>query len=158
MRTAGRALPPICTWPTPLICESFCPMIESDTSYSSLCGSTLERTARTRIGESAGLIFLYVGRLGKFAGSCPDDALMAACTSRAAASILRFRSNCSVTEVDPARLLEVISVTPAIFPNWRSSGVATDDAMISGLAPGSVAETEIVGNSTCGSGATGSMR
>ena len=25
---------------------------------------------------------------------------------------------------------------PAIRPNWRSSGVATDEAMISGLAPG----------------------
>ena len=73
---------------------------------------------------------------------------MAACTSRAAALISRFRSNCSVIDVEPARLLDVISVMPAIFPNWRSSGVATDDAMISGLAPGKPALTEIVGNST----------
>ena len=46
-------------------------------------------------------------------------------------------------------------MTPAMRPNWRSSGVATADAIVSGLAPGRPAETEIVGNSTCGSGATG---
>ncbi len=45
---------------------------------------------------------------------------------------------------------------PAMWPNCRSSGVATDEAMISALAPGRLAETEIVGKSTCGSGETGS--
>src|ERR1700721_4097551 len=57
--------------------------------------------------------------------------------------------------VVPRKLEEVISVMPAIRPNWRSNGVATDEAMISGLAPGSEAATEIVGKSTCGSGETG---
>src|SRR5579864_2382416 len=57
--------------------------------------------------------------------------------------------------VVPRKLDEVISVTPAIRPNWRSSGVATDEAMISGLAPGNEAPTEMVGKSTCGSGETG---
>jgi hypothetical protein len=33
--------------------------------------------------------------------------------------------------------------------------VATDEAIISGLAPGSDAPTEIVGKSICGSGDTG---
>ena len=80
---------------------------------------------------------------------------MAACTSRAAASMLRFRSNCSVIDVVPRKLVEVISVTPAMRPNCRSSGVATADAIVSGLAPGRAAATEIVGNSTCGSGETG---
>ena len=47
-------------------------------------------------------------------------------------------------------------MTPAIWPNWRSSGVATVAAMVSGLAPGTVALTWMVGKSTCGSGATGS--
>ena len=41
--------------------------------------------------------------------------------------------------VDPALLCDVISVTPAIRPSARSSGVATLDAMVSGLAPGSEA-------------------
>jgi hypothetical protein len=40
-------------------------------------------------------------------------------------------------------------------PNCRSSGVATADAIVSGLAPGKPADTEITGNSTWGSGATG---
>src|SRR5690349_13349941 len=82
---------------------------------------------------------------------------MAACTSRAAASMLRLRSNCSVIDVPPSELLELISVTPAMRPNWRSSGVATAEAIVSGLAPGSPAFTEMVGNSTSGSGATGSL-
>src|SRR5215471_352493 len=83
---------------------------------------------------------------------------MAACTSRAAASIFRFRSNCNVMVVDPRVLDDVISVTAAMRPNWRSSGVATDEAMVSGLAPGKPARTEIVGKSTWGSGETGRWR
>src|ERR1700677_289040 len=57
--------------------------------------------------------------------------------------------------VVPILLVDVISVAPAIRPNWRSSGVATEEAMISGLAPGTAAATEIVGKSTCGRAATG---
>src|SRR5271170_7038393 len=69
--------------------------------------------------------------------------------------MLRLRSNCSVIEVVPSELEEVISVTAAMRPNWRSSGVATLVAIVSGLAPGRLAPTEIVGKSTCGSGETG---
>src|SRR5580704_4504205 len=47
---------------------------------------------------------------------------------------------------------------PAILPNWRSSGVAIEEAMISGLAPGKLALTEIVGKSIWGSAETGSTR
>src|SRR5713226_1111570 len=69
--------------------------------------------------------------------------------------MLRFRSNRSVTLVEPSWLLDVICVTPAMWPSWRSSGVATEDAMVSGLAPGRPAPTEMVGKSTWGSGAIG---
>ena len=55
----------------------------------------------------------------------------------------------------PSELDEVISVTPAILPKARSSGVATVAAMVSGLAPGNCAVTCIVGKSTCGNGDTG---
>ena len=41
-------------------------------------------------------------------------------------------------------------------PNLRSSGIATEVAMVSGLAPGRFALTLIVGKSTLGSGDTGS--
>src|SRR4029077_16662715 len=110
---------------------------------------------RRRIGASDGLTFRYDGLLGRFAGSWPRAALIAACTSRAAASIWRSRSNWSVMFVDPSVLDEVISATPAMRPNCRSRGVATDDAIVSGEAPGRPALTLIVGNSTCGSGETG---
>jgi hypothetical protein len=59
--------------------------------------------------------------------------------------MFRFKSNCSVIEVEPSVLDEVISFTPAMWPSCRSSGAATDDAMISGLAPGSDAPTLMVG-------------
>ncbi len=70
---------------------------------------------------------------------------MAACTSRAAPSMSRLRSNCRVTRAEPVLLCEVISVTPGIVPSRRSSGVATLEAMVSGLAPDRLADTEMVG-------------
>src|SRR6202050_5659996 len=70
----------------------------------------------------------------------------------------RVRSNCRVMLVEPSELDEVICVTEAMRPNCRSSGVAMADAMVSGLAPGRLALTEIVGKSTCGRGATGRSR
>src|ERR1700691_4390345 len=81
---------------------------------------------------------------------------MPASTSRAAASMLRLKTNCRVTLELPRGLDEVISVMPAIWPNCRSSGVATEEAMICALAPGKPADTEMVGKSTCGRGETGS--
>ena len=47
---------------------------------------------------------------------------------------------------------------PGMVENCRSSGVATADAMVSGLAPGRPADTEIVGKSTSGRSLTGSAR
>src|SRR6185436_8072188 len=58
----------------------------------------------------------------------------------------------------PSVLTEVISETPAIWPSRRSSGVASEDATVAGLAPGSDAETVTIGKSTRGIGATGMKR
>ena len=58
--------------------------------------------------------------------------------------------------VEPWLLRLVISLTPAMAPSARSSGVATVDAIVSGLAPGRLASTVITGKSICGSGETGS--
>ena len=69
--------------------------------------------------------------------------------------MFRLRSNCSTIWVEPSVDVEVICATPAIWPNWRSSGEATEEAITSGLAPESWAVTWMVGKSTCGSGATG---
>ena len=82
--------------------------------------------------------------------------MIAVCTSVAAPSMARFRSNCRVIEVVPSPLVEFIEARPGIAANCCSSGVATDEAMVSGLAPGRVADTVMVGKSTLGSAATGS--
>ncbi len=58
--------------------------------------------------------------------------------------------------VEPTELIEVISLTSAMVPRCRSNGLATLVATVSGLAPGRLACTEMVGKSTCGKGATGS--
>jgi hypothetical protein len=58
--------------------------------------------------------------------------------------------------VAPLLLLEVISLTPAMVPNERSNGEATEEAIVSALAPGSLALTSMLGISTCGSEAIGS--
>ena len=68
----------------------------------------------------------------------------------------RFKSNCRVIEVVPSPLVEFIEARPGIAANCCSSGVATEEAMVSGLAPGRVADTVMVGKSTLGSAATGS--
>src|SRR5208337_4316609 len=109
-----------------------------------------------RMGVSEGLTLRYVGGLGRSFGNWPAAALIAAWMSLAAASMLRLRSNWTVIAVAPSELVDVIWETPGIWAICRSSGWATEAAIVSGEAPGNVAETVIVGKSTCGSGATGS--
>lgn len=65
------------------------------------------------------------------------------------------RVNCRISVVEPRALLLVIWVMPGMALNCTSSGVATDEAMVSGLAPGNWAVTWMVGKSASGSGATG---
>src|SRR5580700_7748924 len=157
-RTAGSELPPTVTWPTPLTCDSFCANTEEAMSYNCGLGTTSDSSVISRMGWSAGLIFRYLGREGRFEGRNPAEELMAACTSRAAALMSRLRSNWRVTCADPTELLEVISVTPAMRVNCFSSGVATEAAITSGLAPGRLACTFMVGKSTCGSADTGNWK
>ena len=107
------------------------------------------------IGAFAGLILRNVGRDCRSPGRSVSAALIAACTSRAAPSMLRLRSNCTVMRVLPSEEREVISITPGISPIRRSSGAATVCAMVSGSAPGRLAVTLMVGNSTVGMLATG---
>ena len=53
---------------------------------------------------------------------------------------------------------DVIDEMPEIVDSCRSIGDATEAAIVSGLAPGSVAVIWMVGKSTAGSAATGSRR
>ena len=157
-RTPGRAAPPTMTCPTPLIRDRVCDNTLAAASYNCPTVSVCEVSARMTIGASAGLTFQNVGLLRRVVGKSARAALIAACTSRAAPLMSRFRPNCSTIRTDSTELMDVISVTSAIWPKWRSSGAATLDATVSGLAPGNVAWTEIVGKSTCGSGETGSLK
>ena len=59
--------------------------------------------------------------------------------------MFRLSANCRVIEVLPCVLVEVISSTPGMVEKAFSSGVATDEAMVSGLAPERFALTEMVG-------------
>ena len=114
--------------------------------------------AMASTAESAGLTLRRLGGAGRLVGSWPAAAWIADCTSWAAPSRFRLSSNCRVMLVPPSWLDEVICVSPGISDSWRSSGVATLEAMVSGLAPGRPAETWIVGKSTCGRAETGSWK
>ena len=72
--------------------------------------------------------------------------------------MLRLRSNSRAIWVLPWVLSEVIEVMPAMVANCRSSGAATETAMVSGLAPGYCTDTVMVGTSMRGMAAIGSWR
>ena len=69
--------------------------------------------------------------------------------------MLRLRLNCRVIWVSPRALVEFMESRPAMVENWRSRGVATAEAMVSGEAPGRLAVTRMVGKSTLGRSLTG---
>ena len=97
------------------------------------------------IGVSPGFTLRKEGGVGMPGGSSGMASAMAVSTSTVAPSMSRLRSNWRVMLALPWLLLEIIESRPAMVVNWRSSGVATDEAMVSGLAPGRLAETVRVG-------------
>src|SRR6266852_9633402 len=115
-----------------------------------------EVSARIRTGAAAELALRNVGTIGRSVGRSLAAALSAACTSRAAPSMLRERSNWTAMLVEPSALVEVISVAAAISDNSRSSGAATVAAIVVGSAPGRLALTRLGGKSMLGKLATGS--
>ena len=145
------------TCATPLsveICRASSVSAYLSTWYIGIVGDCM---AMNRMGKSEGFTFLSEGGLGILVGDCRVAAWMAAWTSSAAPSMSRSRSNWMVMLVDPDELWDVIELTPAMVENWLSRGVATADAIVSGSAPGRLAETLIVGKSTLGSSLTGSV-
>src|SRR5690242_16223672 len=96
------------------------------------------------IGWSAGLDLLYEGGMIP-GGSCRRVLEIAPWTSWAAASMLRSSVNVMPIRVDPRLEVDVISSMPAMVENCFSSGVATEEAMVSGLAPGRLAVTVMDG-------------
>src|SRR5262249_42684001 len=110
------------------------------------------------MGESAGLYLWKEGGAGNPGGSSGSASAIAVSTSTAAPSRSRSRANCRVTCVLPMVLTEIMESRPAIPVNWRSSGMATAEAIVSGLPPGRAAETTSVGKSTLGRSLTGRAR
>ena len=155
IRTAGWSAPLTVTSPTPGTCEMRCAITVSAASYIALVVSVFEVSASTNTGAAAGLALRNFGSDGRSLGKSASEALIAACTSRAARSMLRPIENCTWMLVVPSELVEVIWSMPAMVPSLRSSGAATVAAMIDGSAPGREAETRIIGKSTLGTAETG---
>ena len=88
-------------------------------------------------GKSPGLTLRKLGGVVISTGSLRAATVSAVCTSSAAPSILRLRSNWMVIEVMPSEDEEVSELMPAMVESWRSIGAATEAAMVSALAPGS---------------------
>src|SRR4051812_3079774 len=108
--------------------------------------------ASTKTGAAAVFAFRKRGKVGRSLGRSVSEALIAACTSRAARSMSRPIANWSWMLVVPRELVEVIWSSPAISPSRRSRGAATVAAITDGSAPGRVAVTLIEGKSTLGTG------
>src|SRR5215475_11333896 len=72
--------------------------------------------------------------------------------------MFRLRSNWMMIDEVPSADVDVIDEMPAMVESWRSIGPATEAAIVSGLAPGSVALIWMVGKSTAGKAATASRR
>ncbi len=121
-------------------------------------GSVVDPSETNRTGKSAGFTLRKLGGIVISIGSRRCAMVKAVCTSSAAPSIFRLRSNWMVMTVKPCVELEDIDEMPAMVESWRSIGPATDAAMVSALAPGKVAVTAMVGKSTLGSAETGSSR
>ena len=157
-RSAYFCAPNTCTCDTPAAVEIRCAIIVSAYSSTTESGNVGELTARYMMGWSAGLVLRSDGGDGMSVGRRRWTAAMAACTSCAAASMLRSRANCKVICVLPVPLVDVIESIPAMVENCCSSTVATALAIVSGVAPGRDALTKMVGKSTLGRSLTGRSR
>ncbi len=109
-------------------------------------------------GKSPGLTLRKNGGVVISTGNRRCAVASAVCTSSEAPSMLRPRSNWTVICVVPSDDDDVIDEMPEIVDSCRSIGEATEAAIVSGLAPGSVAVIWMVGKSTAGSAATGNRR
>src|SRR5215813_2916776 len=121
-------------------------------AYSSTTdsGSVAEFTLMLTTGKSPGLTLRKLGGVVISIGSRRWATVNADCTSSAAPSMFRLRSNWTTMLVRPSDEADVIEVMPAMVESCRSIGDATEAAMVSALAPGKVAVIEIVGKSTAG--------
>src|SRR5258707_15729026 len=101
MRTAYFCDPKTATCATPSTMEMRCASRVSAYSSTVERESVGEESAMYKIGWSAGFTFWYEGGAGIPLGSCREAFEMADCTSCAAASMFRSKTNWIVTCVEP---------------------------------------------------------
>src|SRR3979411_2864133 len=136
-------------------------MVMSPYSLTAGRGKASGVSETNRNGKSEGLTFRKRGGIVISIGNRRCAIVSAVCTSRAAASILRLRSNWIVIALGPCDELDEIDdmhATAALVDSGASMMPGTEAAMVSALAPGKVAVTAIVGKSTLGSADTGRSR
>src|SRR5512144_1977254 len=120
-------------------------MVMSPYSLTAESGSVSELNEMNSTANSDGLTLRKLGGIVISTGRRRCAMVSAVCTSSAAASILRLRSNWMTIEVVPCDEVEDIDEMPAMVDSCRSIGPATEAAMVSALAPGRVAVTAMVG-------------
>src|SRR4051794_5356952 len=133
-------------------------MVMSPYSFTADSGKVEEPNDTNSTGKSAGFTLRKLGGIVISIGNRRCAMVSAVCTSSAAASMLRLRSNWIVMALVPCDELDDIDEMPAMVDSWRSIIPATEAAMVSALAPGKVAVTAMVGKSTRGSADTGNRR
>ncbi len=133
-------------------------MVMSPYSLTADSGSVAEFSETNSTGKSAGFTLRKLGGIVISIGNRRCAIVSAVCTSSAAASMLRLRSNWMVMTLVPCEELDDIEEMPAMVDSCRSMMPATEAAMVSALAPGRVAVTAMVGKSTRGRADTGSRR
>ena len=101
MRTENFCAPKTLTPATPLTIDNRCARTDSAYWSTSESGMVDELNVRNRIGWSAGFTFWYEGGEGMPGGSCRAARAIMDCTSWAAESMSRLKSNCSVMLVLP---------------------------------------------------------
>src|SRR5580704_6390584 len=139
--TANLAVPNTFTCDTPLMLEMAGAISVSAYSSTRRGDMVCELRPMKRMGWSAGFTFWTLGGAGRLGGSRRDTAAIADWVSCDAASILRSSTNCMVMLVVPRTLDDDMESRPGTVENCRSRMVATDAAMVSGLAPGRLACT-----------------
>ena len=151
-RTAGCCPPPTLTWPTPFTCEIFCARTVLADSKTSLSGS-VSRRQRQDEDRRVGRVDLAVGgarrQVGRQLGRRGGDGRLD--VARGAVDVaVEVELERDVGRAERARrgdLGDPRDAAEAALERRR-----TDDAIVSGLAPGRLALTWMVGMSTRGIG------
>ena len=117
------------------LAKTFAARMDDAASYNTLVSIVSDVSEIIKIGASAGFTLRYVGLFGRFDGSCPRAALIAACTSRAAPLMSRLKSNCKAILVNqanwltsfPSRLRCVQTDVPA---EWQQQKPSFQDSLL----------------------------